>query len=104
MRLLIRASFLLIASLGFAACDNASDGEQDQERFSDYKVEIEHSGDLLLCQVVFMRTPPDSDLAAKIMREAVEDLVEKDGDREILAMAFNRAGEALPENHYGGVL
>ena len=48
--------------------------------------------------------PPTSDIAAEVVRNAAEELVKRDGNREILAMAFDASGDTLPDTHYGGAL
>lgn len=72
--------------------------------FDDYSVNVQKSGRLTVCQVTFTSLPPTTDIAAEVVRNAVQLLVKKDGSREILAMAFNASGDALPETQYGGAL
>lgn len=72
--------------------------------FDDYDIGVQESGELTICQVTFHSLPPTSDIAAEVVRNAVTQLVEKNADREILAMAFNTSGDALPDTHYGGAL
>ena len=64
---------------------------------------VEISGEITICQVTFSTLPPTSDIAAAVVRNALEQLVKK-GDREILAMALDASGDALPDTHYGGAL
>ena len=82
----------------------ATDTQPSFQGFDDYSVNVQKSGNLIVCQVTFNSLPPTSDIAAEVVRNAVEMLVEKDGSREILAMAFNASGDALPETQYGGAL
>jgi len=72
--------------------------------FNDYSVNVERSGELTCCDVTFNSLPPTSGIAAEVVRNAVEDLVTKDRDRAILAMAFNVSGDVLPDTQYGGAL
>lgn len=72
--------------------------------FDDYSVRVQTSGELTICQVTFNSLPPTSDIAADVVRYAAEQLVKKNGNREVLAMAFNASGDALPDEQYGGAL
>lgn len=72
--------------------------------YDDYSVTVQMSGDLTICQVTFNSPPPTSDIAAEVVRHAVEELVAENSNREILAMAFNASGGALPDTYYGGAL
>jgi hypothetical protein len=77
------------------------------EGFDDYTVRVEADAaapELTLCQVTFNTLPRTSDIAAAVVRNAVEQLVEDNGSREILGMAFNLSGDALPDTQYGGAL
>lgn len=69
-----------------------------------YTVHVEQAGELTVCQVTFRNVPEEASAAAKIVRNAVESLVKENANREILAMAFNEAGAALPDIQYGGAL
>ncbi len=81
-----------------------SSSRSSVQGFDDYRVNVRKSGKLTVCQVTFNSLPPTSDIAAEVVRNAVEMLVKKDGSREILAMAFNASGDALPKRQYGGAL
>ena len=81
-----------------------SSSRSSVQGFDDYRVNVRKSGKLTVCQVTFNSLPPTSDIAAEVVRNAVEILVKKDGSREILAMAFNASGDALPRRQYGGAL
>lgn len=84
-----------------------SDGEVElgsEAGFSDYKIEIAPVEDLIMCDVTFTKMPPSPDVGADIVRKCVEDLVQEDGSRGVLGMAFNEAGSALPHELYGGPL
>jgi len=70
----------------------------------DYYVETQRNGDLTVVQVTFRKLPSSTDAASRIVRQAIEDAVAKDGSREILAMAFNADGDALSDEKYGGAL
>jgi hypothetical protein len=72
--------------------------------FADYRMDVQETSELTVCQVTFNSMPPTHEIAARIVRNAVETQVKRDGSREILAMAFNAHGEALPDTHYGGPL
>lgn len=82
----------------------ATDSPRPVQGFNDYSVNVEKFGTLTVCQVFFNSLPPTSDIAAEVVRNAVEMLVTKDGSREILAKAFNASGDALPKTQYGGEL
>lgn len=81
-----------------------TDNPPSVQGFDDYSVNVQKAGQLTVCQVTFNSLPPTSEIAADIVRNAVEMLVKEDGSREILAMAFNASGDALPETQYGGAL
>lgn len=80
------------------------DNPPSVQGFDDYRVNVERFGTLTVCLVLFDSLPPTSDIAAEVIRNAVEMLVKKDGSREILAKAFNASGDALPKTKYGGEL
>jgi len=76
------------------------------EGFSDYSVLAEKWHELeglTVCQVTFYSLP-SSEIAAKVVRNAVEELVEENSNREILAMAFDILGDTLPSDYYKGPL
>jgi hypothetical protein len=70
----------------------------------DYYVETQRNGDLTVLQVTFRKLPSSTEIASRIVRQAIEDAAAKDGSREILAMAFDPDGDALSDEKYGGAL
>jgi len=70
----------------------------------DYYVETQRNGEITVVQVTFRKLPSSAGVASRIVRQAIEDAVAKDGSREILAMAFNTDGDALADEKYGGSL
>jgi hypothetical protein len=102
-----RALSLLVAALGIAvlaSCSNSEDKSSSAQEPANYTVSVEQAGELTICQVTFKNVPEEASVAAKILRDAVESLVKENANREILAMAFNEAGDALPDIQYGGAL
>ena len=81
-----------------------SPGTGAKTKFNDYSVNVEELGTLTVCQVTFNSLPPTSEIAAEVVRNAVKELVKKDGSRAIVAIAFDGPGRALPERQYGGTL
>jgi hypothetical protein len=105
--LFVAATIVSLSScshLGNTSNDGPKTQSASVQGFDDYSVAVQKSGELTVCQVTFNSLPPTSDIAAKVVRNAVERLVKQDGRREILAMAFNASGDALPEMQYGGAL
>ena len=82
----------------------ATDTQPSFQGFDDYSVNVQKSGTITVCLVTFHSLPPTSDIAAEVVRNAIDMLVKKDASREILAKAFNASGDALPKTQYGGAL
>lgn len=72
--------------------------------FDDYWVDVVDTGEITALQVIFRSLPSTSDIAAEVVRNALETLVEEDGSRKILAMAFDTSDRALSDLQYGGSL
>jgi hypothetical protein len=77
---------------------------QQQTNDGTFSVQTVANGGITVVEVTFRKLPSSTDEAARIVRKALENAVAKDGSREILAMAFNSSGDALPDRQYGGAL
>ena len=105
MRSVFLAIVFFVGLFGLVACNNSKSEPNQSKAPRNYQVSVRNSGSLVVCQVTFLKkVPANSDDAAAIVRGAVEELVKKDPSREILAMAFDQAGNALAETRYGGAL
>ena len=82
----------------------APDRSSSIKSFIDYSVSVQKFSEVTMCEVTFNSMPPTADIAAGIVRSAVEKLVKEDGSREILAMAFNSSGDSLSKTYYGGAI
>ena len=69
-----------------------------------YSVDVEESEQRTVCMVTFNSLPSTSEVAAGVLREEMEKLIENNSNREILGMAFDEKGDALPDRQYGGPL
>ncbi len=69
-----------------------------------YSVDVEESEQRTVCMVTFNSLPSTSEIAAGILRDEMEKLIKKSRNREILGMAFDETGDALPDRQYGGPL
>jgi hypothetical protein len=74
------------------------------DSFADYFVEVKPTAELTMVQVSFRSLPATQDVAARIVRKAINDAVVKDGSKDILAMAFDKDDSPLSELKYGGPL
>ncbi len=72
--------------------------------FDDYSVRVGEYEGITNCQVFFNSLPLTSDIAAEVVRNAVENLVKQDGNHDILGMAFDASGRTLTELQYGGAI
>lgn len=75
--------------------------------FTDYSVKVDSVARMTMCEVVFHSLPKTSDIAAQVMRFEVAKLVGKDGNQQIIAIAYSDEGDVLdvlPESLYGGQL
>jgi hypothetical protein len=78
--------------------------QSEKTNDGNYSVETVRSGAITAVQVTFRQLPSSTDEASKIVRKELQKAVAKDASREILAMAFNSNGDALPDETYGGAL
>lgn len=72
--------------------------------FDSYGIKVNNSEDRILCEVIFHRVPPSSELASKIVKGVVNRLVFLNADREIVATAIGPLRSKMPDEHFGGKL
>src|SRR5687768_2999954 len=68
-----------------------------------YEVNIEDTAGSKVCEIVFFEPLPPPEVADKIVRESLENVVKKDPSKDILATAF-LGDETLNSNQYSGML